>query len=137
MEDFLVRFTTDLIGRLTGPLAFRLILQPGVAMFFACRDGLADAREGRPPHLWRLLTGPPEARRRRMRETLKAVSTVFVLAVVIDCVYQWLVFRWLYILEAIVTAIVLAIVPYMVLRGIANRVARLWIQPDREVRHHQ
>jgi hypothetical protein len=48
MEDFIVRFTTDLIGRLTGPLAFRLILQPGMAMFFACRDGLAHGRVGHP-----------------------------------------------------------------------------------------
>jgi hypothetical protein len=49
MEGILTRFVSDLIGRLTGP---RLFLQPAVAGFFALRDGLKDAREGRPPHFW-------------------------------------------------------------------------------------
>jgi hypothetical protein len=131
MEDIVTRIDADLIGRLSGPMTFRLFLQPGMAAFFACRDGLADAREGRPPHFWRLLTGPPEARKRRLHETLKAVSRVFILAVVMDVVYQWLVFKRFYPLEAIVTAVILAIVPYVVLRGLVTRIARAWIQPAR------
>ena len=105
MEALATRLVADLIGRVTGPLTFRLILQPAMAMFFACRDGLADAREGRPPHFWRMVTGPPEARRRRAR---------------------------VYPFEAIVTAVILAIIPYAALRGIANRLARLWLQPGSE-----
>jgi hypothetical protein len=133
MEALLTRLVTDLIGRLTGPLTFRLFIQPAMAMFFAYRDGLADAREGRPPHFWRMVTGPPEARRRRARETVRAVLKVFIMAVVVDCVYQWLVFKWVYPFEAMVTAVILAIVPYAVLRGVVNRVARLWMQPENEV----
>jgi hypothetical protein len=132
MEALVTRLIGDLIGRVTGPLTFRLILQPAMAMFFAGRDGLADAREGRPPHFWRMVTGPPEARRRRARETVRAVLKVFIMAVVVDCVYQWLVFRWVYPFEAVVTAVILAIVPYVALRGVANRLARLWIQPQNE-----
>jgi hypothetical protein len=133
MEAVLTRMVANLIGRLTGPLTFRLFLQPAMAMFFAYRDGLADAREGRPPHFWRMVTGPPEARRRRARETVRAVLKVFIMAVVVDCVYQWLVFKWVYPVEAMVTAVILAIVPYVVLRGVVNRIARLWIQPENEV----
>jgi hypothetical protein len=132
MEALVTRFVADLIGRVTGPLTFRLVLQPAMAMFFAYRDGLADAREGRPPHFWRMVTGPPEARKRRARETVRAVLKVFIMAVVVDCVYQWLVFRWVYPFEAVVTAVILAIVPYVALRGVANRLARLWIQPQNE-----
>lgn len=130
MEDFVTRFVTDLIDRLSGPLTLRLFLQPAVAIFFAVRDGVKDAREGRPPHLWRMVTGPPEARRRRVRETMRAVMKVFIMAVLLDCVYQFLVFRWVYPIEALVTAIILAILPYVLMRGVMNRIARRWIGPQ-------
>ena len=126
------RIIADLIGRLTGPLTLRLFLQPGVAAYFAIRDGLGDARAGRPPHFWRMVTGPPAARKRRARETIRAVLKVFIMAVVLDCAYQVLVFRWVYPFEAIVTAVILAILPYVALRGVVNRLARTWIQPGSE-----
>jgi hypothetical protein len=130
MEDTLTRFVADLIGRLSGPLTLRLFLQPAVAMVLAARDGVKDARDGRPPHFWRLVTGAPEARRRRAQETAKAVLKVFIMAVVLDCVYQLLVFRWIYPVEAMVTAVILAILPYVLLRGAVNRIARVWMQPQ-------
>jgi hypothetical protein len=128
MEEILTRFVNDLVGRLTGPLTMRLFLQPAVAGFFALRDGLKDARDGRPPHFWRLMVGPPEARRRRARETWKAVFKVFIMAVVLDCVYQVIVMRWIYPVESIVTATILAIIPYALLRGLTNRVAKMRIR---------
>ena len=130
MESLVTRVVADLIGRVTGPLAFRLFLQPAMAIFFAWRDGLADAREGRPPHFWRMVTGPPEARKRRARETIRAVMKVFIMAVVMDCVYQWILFRWIYPIEAMVVAVILAIVPYLALRGVVNRVARSWMHHE-------
>ena len=130
MESLVTRVVADLIGRVTGPLTFRLFLQPAMAMFFAYRDGLADAREGRPPHFWRMVTGPPEARKRRARETIRAVMKVFIMAVVMDCVYQWILFRWIYPIEAMVVAVILAIVPYLALRGVVNRVARSWMHHE-------
>jgi hypothetical protein len=133
MEDIVTRFVTDLAGRLSGPLTLRLFLQPFVAIILAIRDGLKDAREGRPPHFWRMVTGPPEARTRRVTETWRAVLKVFSMAVILDCVYQWLVFRWVYPVEAMFTAIILAIVPYVLMRGVINRIARAWVQPHGEV----
>ncbi len=35
--DDLVRVWSGLIGRLTGPLTFRLVLQPSMAVFYAAR----------------------------------------------------------------------------------------------------
>jgi hypothetical protein len=132
MEELVNRFVTDLVGRLTGPLTLRLFLQPAVAIFLAARDGIKDAREGRPPHFWRIVTGPSEIRRRRLGETWRAVLKVFILAVVLDCVYQVMVFRWVYPGEAIFTAILLAIVPYLLLRGAVNRIVRSRIHPQHE-----
>ena len=127
MEGILTRFGIDLLGRLTGPLTMRLFLQPSVAAFFGVRDGLKDAREGRPYHFWRMVTGPSEARIRRAKETWRAVSKVFIMAVVLDVVYQWLALPSIYPIESIVTAIILAIVPYIALRGVTNRIARSWL----------
>jgi drug/metabolite transporter (DMT)-like permease len=131
VDDVVSRVLTDLVGRLSGPLTLRLFLQPSVATVFAIRDGLRDARSGRPPHFWRLVTGSPEARRRRLRETWRAVMKVFILAILLDCAYQWLVFRWVYPVEAIITAVVLAFVPYVAIRGIVNRLAPGPRQTDR------
>jgi len=130
VDDVVSRFLTDLVGRLSGPLTLRLFLQPAVASFFGIRDGLRDARAGRPPHFWRLVTGSPEVRRRRFHETWRAVMKVFILAIILDCVYQWLVFRWVYPNEAIVTAVILAFVPYIAIRGLVNRLAPGPRQPD-------
>lgn len=124
MEEILTRFVSDLIGRLTGPLTMRLFLQPSVASFFAVRDGLKDAREGRPFHFWRMVTGPPDARIRRAKETWRAVSKVFIMAVAFDVVYQWLVLPAVYPIESLVTATILAIIPYVFLRAVTNRIAR-------------
>jgi len=124
VEEILTRFVSDLIGRLTGPLTMRLFLQPSVAAFFAVRDGLKDAREGRPFHFWRMVTGPPDARIRRAKETWRAVSKVFIMAVAFDLVYQWLALPKIYPIESVVTATILAIIPYVVLRGVTNRIVR-------------
>jgi hypothetical protein len=129
MEAVVTRFVTDLIGRLTGPLTLRLFLQPGIATFLGIRDGLHDARDGRPPHFWRMVSGPPEARKRRIKETRKAVLKVFSMAVLLDCVYQFLVFRWIYPFEAMFTAVFLAIIPCVIVRGVTNRIARHRVQP--------
>jgi hypothetical protein len=43
MEDFVSRFFGNFVERVTGPLRFRLILQPLIAIFLATRDGLAMA----------------------------------------------------------------------------------------------
>ena len=48
VEHWLSQNWADLLGRDEGPLTFRLIVQPLVAIFFAIRSGLRDAREGKP-----------------------------------------------------------------------------------------
>jgi hypothetical protein len=54
----------------------------------------------------------------------KSVGKVFMLALVLDVVYQLIQLRFVYPGEAIVVALVLAIVPYLILRGLVTRVAR-------------
>ncbi|HKC87106.1 MAG TPA: hypothetical protein VKG02_14065 [Blastocatellia bacterium] len=128
MEELFTRLWDDLIGRIGGPMSFRLVLQPSMAMIFAIRDGLKDAREGRPAYFYSLFTDP-ENRRNRLREAFKAVSRVFVFAILMDLIYQLIVFRWFYPLQALIVAFVLAFLPYILLRGPVNRIARFLKRP--------
>jgi hypothetical protein len=86
------RFWSELVGRLTGPLTFRLILQPVMAAINAARDGVKDARQGRPPLL---LDDVHEAVRTRAPAEGRwtAELRVIVLGVVMDLVYQYIVFK--------------------------------------------
>ena len=128
MDDVLARIANDLLGRLSGPLTLRVVLQPLMAICFAARDGIADARHGRPPYLW-TITGNREERRRLIVDGLKAIGKLVIMAIVLDLIYQVLVFRRIYPVEAIDVVIILAILPYFLLRGPFNRMARLWSAP--------
>jgi hypothetical protein len=123
MDPMIARISHNLINRITGPMKFRVFLQPAMATFFAIRDGLKDAREGRPAYFWSLFTDKGE-RERILKDGWKGVGKVFILAVVLDVIYQVIVHRWVYPGEAILVAIILAIVPYLFIRGPVNRIAR-------------
>ncbi len=104
-------------------MKFRLLLQPAMAAFFAIRSGLADARAGKTPYFWCLLSDPAQ-RVAMIKDGWKSVSRVFILAVVLDVVYQIIVLRFVYPGEAIIVAFILAILPYLILRGLVTRFAR-------------
>jgi hypothetical protein len=122
MDHTLTRVAENLVARVTGPMKFRLLLQPGMATFFAIRDGLKDARECKPPYFWGLFTDKGE-RAAMVKNGWKSVGKVFILAIVLDLIYQLIEHRWtVYPGEAVLVAIILAIVPYLVIRGPVNRI---------------
>lgn len=123
IDDMWLRFMDNIVDRVSGPLKFRLILQPIMAVAFAVVAGLKDARNGKPPYFWALLTDPLH-RRDMLRDGWKSVGKVFVLALALDVVYQFIVLRFVYPGEALVVAIALAIIPYLVFRGLVTRVSR-------------
>jgi hypothetical protein len=126
MDELIARAWEGLMARIGGPMTFRLILQPLMATLLAVRAGLKDAREGRPPYFWTLVTDSAQ-RLDLLREGWRSIARVFILAVVMDLIYEWLVGRRFYPLETLIVAIVLAVLPYLLLRGPVNRFARrLW-----------
>ncbi len=123
VEQLIARFWENLIGRVGGPLTFRLMLQPIMAAILAVRAGLKDAREGNPPYSWAILTDPV-ARGKLLREGWQAVAKVFVVAVIMDIIYQVIVHQWFYPLETLIVGAILALLPYLLVRGPVNRIAR-------------
>jgi hypothetical protein len=127
--ESLDRLWRDTLARPGGPLTFRFILQPAMAAVMALRDGVVDARLGRRPYLWALLHGvrASEGRAGRLWQGIVSTSRVLLLGVVMDVIYQWLVFETFYPAQAAVIAILLAFVPYLLLRGPFGRLARRWV----------
>jgi hypothetical protein len=122
MDDMWMRFSDQLIDRVSGPMKFRLVLQPGMAAVLAIIGGLRDARAGKPPYFWGLLTNTGH-RADMVKDGWKSISRVFILALVLDVVYQIIVLHFVYPGEAIAVAFILAIVPYVILRGPISRIA--------------
>jgi hypothetical protein len=104
-------------------MKFRLVLQPAMASFAAIRSGLADAKNGKPPYFWALLWDRGQ-RSFTLKDGWKSVSRVFLLALAMDVVYQLIVLRFVYPGEAVIVAFTLAIVPYLILRGLVTRAAQ-------------
>ena len=123
IQEILTRFWDQLIAHPSGPLAFRLILQPIMATILAILDGSKDARVGRSPYLWTILSDPSQ-RAGYLREGLNRVSRVIVFALVMDAIYQFMVLGRFYLGEALVNAFVLAVLPYLLIRGPVARIAR-------------
>lgn len=125
LQDTLTRFWNDLLARPSGPFAFRFLLQPTMAAIAAIRAGIVDARTGRSPYFLALWTEPAE-RAQRLGEALSATGRIFLLGLAMDGIYQFVVLKKFYPLEALVISLVLAVVPYFLIRGPAARVARWW-----------
>ena len=113
-----------LVGRADGPLTFRLIFQPTVAVIFAIRSALKDAREGRPPYFFWSVFTKPASRPELLSQLWKDAGKVFIVAVVLDVIYAWIVYRWVYPGQAVIVAIILALVPYLLIRGPVTRLLR-------------
>ena len=127
-ED-LDRMWKDILAAPGGPLTFRFILQPAMAAIAAFRDGVHDARLARTPYFLALLRGTRTAEGRvgRLWEGIVSTARILILGVVMDLIYQWLVFKTFYPGQTAVIAILLAFVPYLLLRGPMERVARHWV----------
>ena len=102
-------------------MSFRFVLQPVVACVFAVIAGLQDARLGRTPYLWAILAEPAN-RSALVKDGWSRIGKVFLVAIVLDLVYQVVVLE-VYPGEALIVAVLLAIVPYAVVRGVVTRVA--------------
>ena len=125
--DVRQRVWQNLIDRPTGPMTFRFILQPCMAALAALHDGVTDARLGRTPYFWTVLTDPSK-RVGRLCEGLISTARIIFLGLCMDAIYQMIVLKTFYPGEAVIVAVTLAFLPYLLLRGPVARIARAWRQ---------
>ncbi len=126
ITEMIARGWEHFLARPTGSLNLRFILQPTIASILALRAGVNDARQGRPAYLWAALTNPVH-RWQLLHGGWKDMRTPFLVAATLDAIYQIIIHKFIYPLELLFTATLLALVPYFILRGPVNRVARRFI----------
>jgi hypothetical protein len=121
------RAIDGIAARLSGPMRARLLIQPVTAAVLAIRAGILDANAGRPAYLWTLFSDP-SARRALLRSGWADVGKIFVIAAIIDVAYQDLMLPRVYLRDALMTATLLAIAPYLALRGLTTRLWRRFVR---------
>jgi len=119
-------FWDELLARTDGPLQFRFILQPVMATFLAIRDGYRDAAGGRTPYLQDILRNRSR-RGERLKEGFHAVMRVMLLGIAMDAAYQFTVIKAFRPLEMAVVVLLVAFVPYLLMRGPARRVIHWYL----------
>jgi hypothetical protein len=100
------------------------VLQPTVAILLGMRDGLLDARTGRPPYLYSLLFYQSH-RGEQLRSGFDSVVNLMLMGILLDSIAQWLILGASYPGAALVVGPALIAIPYACTRALANRVVRL------------
>jgi len=104
-------------------MTFRFFLQPIMALIAALFDGIKDARAGRSSYLWTILTDPAR-RAGRLHEGLISTARIILLGLCMDVIYQLIEFETFHPAETVIIALLLALVPYVLMRGPVARIAR-------------
>jgi hypothetical protein len=113
-------FLNEIVERITGPLRFRFIVQPVIAVLLGMRDGRLDAKAGSPPYVLDLLIHP-EHRGGLFSSAGGTLLTPVIVGTVLDAIAQYLIFESIRPLQAVVTGTVVMALPYAVSRGVVNR----------------
>jgi len=121
--DVRQRVWQNLLDRPGGPMTFRFILQPVMAAIAALRDGIKDAKFGRTPYLWTMLTQPAKLAG-RLHEGLISTARIILLGLFMDGIYQLIAFETFHPAESVIIALILAFVPYVLLRGAVTRIGK-------------
>ena len=108
---------------LRGPGRLRFIVQPIVAIALGIRDGRLDAAAGRPAYFISLLTGRTP-RRQQLIAALRILWRPLAVAIVLDLILQYIIFRSVHLWHGIIVGAILIALPYVMARGLSNRVRR-------------
>jgi hypothetical protein len=120
---FSAQFLEDLPRRFTGPGRLRFLLQPLVAIVLGIRGGVADARAGHPPYVFGLLFDA-ERRRSSLESGAAAIRTLLAMGIVLDVVFQLVIYRAVHPGAAVLIGPILICLPYAASRALTNRLAR-------------
>lgn len=117
-------FLEDIPKRFTGAGHIRFIVQPTVATILGILNGLADVRAGRPPYLYGVLFHRGQ-RRPLLMSGFASIVNLILLGILLDSVFQWVLYGVSHPGAALVVGPTLVIAPYSIVRALTNRLARL------------
>lgn len=120
---FSSQFLDELPRRFSGPGRCRLILQPVLAILLGSRGGMADFRAGNPPYVFGLLFAAGR-RKELLRGEAKAISSLLAMGIILDMVFQLVLYQAAHPGAALVVGPVLISVPYALSRALTTRLAR-------------
>ena len=119
---FSKQFLEELPQRFTGPGRLRFILQPITAILLGIRGGLRDAKTGNPPYLFGLFFGA-EHRRELLRSGVAAIRNLVALGIIMDIVFQLIIYHSVHPGAAVVIGPILICFPYALSRALTTRLA--------------
>jgi hypothetical protein len=122
MYMFFANVLDNIAARLTGPMSFRFIVQPVIAIILGIRDGITDAKAGTPPFIYDLIF-KPEDRKESLKGVLKRLRVPVIIGTVFDAIAQYLIFKSIRPLPAILVGVTVIGIPYTLARGLTNRIA--------------
>jgi len=117
------QFLEELPWRFTGAGRFRFILQPMVAILLGMRGGLSDAKTGNPPYLHGVLFNPVR-RKELLRSGTAAISTLLAMGIIMDVVFQVVLYRAVHPGAALLIGPIFICVPYALSRALTTRLSR-------------
>ena len=111
----------ELVARVVhGPMQFRFLLQPTMAVCLGVRDATADFRAGAPPFLWGLFSHTID-RKSSATKLLRRLRGPVLIASTLDAIAQYAMFGHVRPLSAVLVGSTLMALPYCTARGLANR----------------
>lgn len=116
------QFLQELPQRFTGAGRLRFILQPVIAVILGISGGLADAKAGHLPFLFGLLFGAG-TRRELLLSGVAAVRNMVALGIIMDIVFQLVLYHSVHPGAAVVIGPVLICFPYALSRALTTRLA--------------
>ena len=134
---FSVQFLEELPHRFVGPGRLRFIFQPIMAVLIGVRGGLADARAGNPHFLFGILFASGR-RKESLLNGLTAIRNVLALGIIMDVVFQLILYRRAHPGAALLIGPIFVCAPYAIARELTNRLAGLVARtnPDYSPRRH-
>ena len=109
-----------LIELISGPGTFRFVLQPLISILLGVRDGRNDAKSSTPP-ISHMMILQSDKRSEDMKGRLHVLVLPLIFAVVLDSIFQILIFGIWRLQWALVVGVCLVGIPYILTREITNR----------------
>jgi hypothetical protein len=116
----------DVHKMMVGPGHLRFLVQPAVAVLLGLRDGRIDSHAGLRPFGVELRAKQGREQWAHLKQALRRVVVPLCLAILLSLIFQFVIRGRSRLIPALAFASMLVALPYLIARGIANRIDSFW-----------